>query len=103
MKCPMCRKGIMEKSKSIIEQEGVEFEVFKCTSCGEEIMDMEQLKALSKEYRRLRKAKEITFAKWGNSIAVRIPKDIVQELHITSGKHAVLIKEKDGIKITPTN
>ena len=101
MKCPVCRKGTMEKVKDVIEQDGIEFEAFKCGSCGEKIMDMEQLKVLAKEYRNLRKAKEITFAKWGNSIAVRIPSDIVEAYNITSGKHAILTTDKKGIKIIP--
>ncbi len=99
MKCPICRKGTMEKVKDIMEQDGMEFEAFKCNSCGEEIMDMKQLQALAHKYRNLRKAKEVTFAKWGNSIAIRIPSDIVAEYKITSGKQAILTKDKKGIKI----
>ena len=102
MKCPICKKGKMAKVKNIMEQDGIEFEEFKCSSCGEEIVDMKQLEALADKYRKLRKAKEITFAKWGNSIAIRIPSDIVDEYKITSGKHAILTAEKRGIKIIPT-
>ena len=101
MKCPICNKGEMEKIKDIIKQDGIEFEAFKCRSCGEEIMDMRQLKTLAQKYRKLRKAKEITFAKWGNSIAVRIPGEIVNEYNLTSGKHGIMTKDKDGIKIIP--
>ncbi len=101
MKCPTCQKGNMEKKKDVIEQDGIEFEAFKCSQCGEEIMTMKQLKALAGEYRRLRNAKEVTFAKWGNSIAVRIPSDIAEEYGIRAGKHGMLIKEKEGIKLTP--
>lgn len=102
MKCPICNKGEMEKIKDVIKQDGVEFEAFRCKSCGEEIMNMKQLKVLAQKYRKLRKAKDITFAKWGNSIAIRIPRDVVDEYHITSGKHGVLTKDKDGIRIIPT-
>ena len=91
----------MEKVKDIIEQDGVEFEALKCTSCGEELLDMAQLKSLASKYRSLRKAKDVTFAQWGNSIAVRIPRDIAEEFHIVSGKQGLLKKEKDGIKIMP--
>lgn len=101
MKCPIC-KGTMEKIKDMIKQDGVEFEAFRCKSCGEEIMDMKQLKVLAHKYRKLRKAKEITFAKWGNSIAVRIPSDIINEYNITSGKQGILTKDKEGIRIIPT-
>lgn len=102
MKCPICEKGKMEKAKEVIKQDGIEFETFKCSSCGEELMNMKQLKVLANKYRELRKAKEITFAKWGNSIAVRIPNEIVEEFNITSGKQGLLTKNKDGIKIIPS-
>lgn len=100
MKCPICN-GEMEKIKDEIKQDKVEFEAFRCNSCGEEIMNMKQLKVLANKYRKLRKAKEITFAKWGNSIAVRIPNDIINEYNITSGKQGILTKDKEGIKIIP--
>ena len=102
MKCPICQKGEMKKRKDVIEQDGVEFEAFQCPKCGEEIMTMRQLKVLASKYQKLRHAKDITFAKWGNSIAVRIPSDIAEECNISIGKHGTLTKEKDGIKIIPT-
>ena len=100
--CPVCPKGKMEKKKGIMEQDGIEFEAYKCSSCGEEIMNMNQLKVLANKYRKLRNAKDKTFAKWGNSIAVRIPSDIVKEYSISAGKHGTLTKDKEGIKIIPT-
>ncbi len=102
MKCPICNKGEMEKIKDTIKQDGIEFEAFRCKSCGEEIMNMNQLKSLAQKYRKLRKTKEITFSKWGNSIAIRIPSDIANEYHIKSGKHGILTKDKEGIKIIPS-
>lgn len=101
MKCPTCNKETMEKKINIMEQDGIEFEVYKCQECEEEIMDMKQLKVLATKYRKLRAAKEVTFAKWGNSIAVRIPKDLVDEYNIKSGKQGLLIKSKKGIEIIP--
>lgn len=94
MKCLICNKGEMKKIKDLIKQDGIEFEAFKCDSCGEEIMDMKQLKVLAQKYRKLRQSKEITFAKLENSIAVRIPKDVAQEYHIKSGKQGILTKDK---------
>ena len=44
MRCPVCQKGTMEKKKDIMEQDGIEFEAYKCLKCGEEIMTMKQLK-----------------------------------------------------------
>ena len=100
--CPICNKGEMKKRKDIIEQDGVEFEAYQCSKCGEEIMTMDQLKVLANKYRKLRKAKDITFAKWGNSLAVRIPSEIAEEYQLSAGKHGILTKEKEGIRIIPT-
>ena len=102
MKCTICQKGTMEKVKEIMEQDGIEFEAYKCSKWGEEIMTMKQLKVLANKYRTLRNAKNITFAKWGNSIAVRIPSDIIEQYNISPGKHGTLTKDKEGIKIIPT-
>lgn len=101
MKCPFCNKGTMEVIKDIMEQDSIEFEAYRCPHCREEVMDMQQLKSLATKYRKLKKAKEVTFAKWGNSIAVRIPHEIVSEYRITSGKQGIITKEKEGIKIIP--
>lgn len=91
----------MKKIISKIEEDNIEFEALKCSSCGEEIATMAQLKDLAKKYKKFRKAKEVTFAKWGNSIAVRIPTKIAEEFNITSGKQGIIIKDKEGIKIIP--
>lgn len=101
MECPIC-KGKMEKVRDKIKEDGIAFEAFKCQSCGEEIMNMRQLKLLADKYRKLRKAKEITFAKWGNSIAVRIPSEIAEEYKIKSGRSGIITKDKEGIKIIPS-
>jgi len=102
MKCPTCEKGIMEKKKDIMEQDGMEFDAYKCSECGEEIMTMKQLKVLAGKYRRLRNAKDVIFSKWGNSIAVRIPSDYAEEYNISAGKHGTLTKDKEGFRIIPT-
>lgn len=97
MKCPKCEEK-MEKIKDIIEEDKTEFEAYRCTICGEEFLNIDQLGALAKKYREQKK-REIIFAKWGNSIAVRIPKEFIEELNIKAGKHGILMKEKDGLKI----
>ena len=100
MKCPHCSK-VMEKKKDTIKEDGISFEAYYCKECGEELMTMSQLKALAKQYRKLRTSKEVTFAQWGNSLAVRIPHEIADEYHLSPGSHGILTKDKDGIKIIP--
>lgn len=101
MNCPVCKKGKMVLAKDRFEEDRVEYTLYRCQHCGEEILDSEQLQALAEQYRALRKEKEIVFAKWGNSIAVRIPKDVAQNYGFKIGKHAYLRKEKEGIRIVP--
>ena len=102
MKCPVCQKGKMEKKKGIMEQDGIEFEAYKCLECGEEIMNMKQLRVLANKYRKLRHAKDITFARCGNNTDVSSPSYSANEYNISAGKHGTLTKDKEGIKIIPT-
>ncbi len=98
MKCKICGGGV-EKKIGVMEEDGVEYGYFGCSKCGEEYLNMGQLKKVAAEYRKLKEAKDVTFQKWGNSIAVRIPKEIADAFDISSGKHGKLFKEKDGLKI----
>src|SRR3989344_3812614 len=100
MKCPICKKGNMNKVTDFIKQDNIKFETFKCDNCGEELMNGKQLKSLANKYRQLKMAKAISFAKWGNSIAIRIPNEFIKEYNIKPGKQAMLIKEKNSLRIT---
>ncbi len=99
MKCPLC-PGKMEKIEDSIEQDKITFNAYKCGQCGEELLDLKQLKELALKYRQLRKAKEITFVKWGNSLAMRIPQEFAQEMGIKEGSHALLKRSKEGLVIS---
>ncbi len=89
----------MKPIEDFMEPEHIPYESFQCPKCKEEILSMPQLNKLADRYKRLRKAKEITFSQWGNSIAVRIPHEIARDLHIKSGKQGLITKDKEGIKI----
>jgi hypothetical protein len=91
----------MERFKGMIEEDRVPFDGLRCTSCGEEILTMSQLKILAKSYRKLRKGKNVTFASWGTSVAVRIPKEVAEHYHIQSGCKGILTKESAGFRIIP--
>ena len=91
----------MNKVTDFIKQDNIEFETFRCDNCGEELMDGKQLKSLASKYRQLIMAKAVSFAKWGNSIAIRIPNEFIKDYNIKPGKQAMIVKEKNFIKITP--
>ena len=98
IKCPHCNI-MMDNVESVIEQDGISFRAHKCNKCGEEILDMDQLKNLADKYKKLRDAKSVKFSKWGNSLAVRIPKELTEKLALSDGKKAYIIEEKNSLKI----
>ncbi len=100
MKCPYC-KVEMQSIKGLFGPERIEYEGRRCPKCAEELMSMEQLKELGDKYKIWRKSARITFSKWGNSIGVRVPKEIVTALHIKPGATALVTREKHAIKIVP--
>ena len=101
MNCPIC-SGPMNKVQDKIEEDLVDFEAYQCQKCGEELINSNQLKSLATKYRQLRKAKDILFTKWGNSLAIRIPKEIVGQLGIKEGSKGLIKKDKNSITIIPS-
>ena len=44
---------------------------------------------------------EVQFAKWGNSLALRVPRKVAEALQITPGSVADLVLKRDKLVITP--
>ncbi|MEM4254598.1 MAG: AbrB/MazE/SpoVT family DNA-binding domain-containing protein [Candidatus Woesearchaeota archaeon] len=99
-KCYKCNAKM--KIMQGADLEGIDYEYYCCTKCGEEILDMKQLHKAAEKYKALRKAREGKFQKGGNSLAVRIPKQIADELHIAPEKSCLILKEKGALKILVT-
>ncbi|MGV8162047.1 MAG: AbrB/MazE/SpoVT family DNA-binding domain-containing protein [Candidatus Nanoarchaeia archaeon] len=78
--------------------EGVEYKYFRCNACKSEILDMSQLQAVAKSYRELKKF-DAKLSKWGTSIGVRIPKELVKKYNLKGDSKVSLIPEKEGIRI----
>jgi hypothetical protein len=97
-KCSEC-KGKMKELKAKTP-EGVEYRYFKCDKCGEEIVDMKQLHDVAKEYRKMRKF-HAKISKWGLSLGLRIPKELVRKYNIKDNEEVTMIPEKEGIMIVP--
>ncbi|NYZ78478.1 AbrB/MazE/SpoVT family DNA-binding domain-containing protein [Candidatus Micrarchaeota archaeon] len=99
MKSEKCFKcgGKLEKISGM--HKGIEYSALKCVSCGEEIMDLTQAKDFMKK---AEEARQVTFSKWGQAVAVRIPADVVKAFKIKVRETGKLIREKDGFKIIPT-
>jgi len=103
MKCPVCEKGSLKKGKIKEYMFGVylgEFPAEICTKCKESFTDSETTKKIEEAAKKkgiwgLGKKTKIT--QTGNSLAVRIPKEIVDYLHLKRGGEAYIYPEKNKL------
>ena len=82
--------------------EGVEYNYFKCTKCGEEILNMNQLHNVAEKYRTM-KNYHVKLTKWGLSLGLRIPKEIVEKYDLKDDEEIVIIPDEKGIKLIPAD
>ena len=105
MRCPVCEKGILSKGKIKEIMFGVylgEFPAEICDKCNESFTDQKTTMAIEEAAKKkgiwgLGKKTKIT--KTGNSLAVRIPKEIAEFLNLKEGKEAYIHPEKNRIII----
>ena len=105
MKCPICEKGNLKKGIIKETMFGVylgEFPAEICNKCNESFTDEKTTRAIEEIAKKksiwgLGKKTKIT--KTGNSLAVRIPKEIANFLKLKEGKEAYIHPEKDKIVI----
>ncbi len=97
-KCAECNGKMAELTDET--PEGVEYKYYKCEECGEEIVNMKQLHDVAQVYREMRRY-HAKISKWGMSLGVRIPKDLVEKYHFTDDKEVTIIPEDNGIRIIP--
>jgi len=64
------------------------------------VWDMKQLHEVAQKYRKL-KSYHVKLSKWGLSLGLRIPKEIVDKYHLSDDNEVVIIPEEKGIKIIP--
>ena len=96
MNCPKCGKRMVKgKDKT---PEGFEYSYSKCSACGEGIVDMKQLHEVAQKYRKMKKY-TAKISKWGESLAMRIPKELAQKYGLKQNEEVTLIEEKKAIKI----
>jgi len=96
MKCPVCEKGIMRKGKIKEEMYGVELGEFPaeiCSSCRESLVDadtMRKIESAAKERGVWGLGNKIKIVRSGNSLAINIPKQIVDFLKLKEGTEAFI-------------
>ena len=105
MKCPICEIGNLKKGKihEVMFGEYLgEFPAEICTKCKESFTDEETTRAIEEAAKKkgvwgLGKKTKIT--KTGNSLAVRIPKEIASFLKLKNGEGVYMHPEKSKIVI----
>lgn len=98
-KCCECGKQMEEKEGDT--PEGISYKYYKCTKCGEEIVDMKQLHDVAERYRAI-KLYHAKVTQWGQSLGFRIPKALVLKYHFKANDEIALIPEKNSIKLIPS-
>ena len=105
MKCPICGKGTLKNGKIKETMFGVylgEFPAEICSKCNESFTEEKTTRTIEESAKKkgvwgLGKKTKIT--KTGNSLAVRIPKEIVNFLKLKEGKEAYIHPDKNRIII----
>lgn len=96
MNCLKCKTKMREKTSDY--EEGIPYSYWSCPKCGEEVVDMRQLHDVAEKYRNL-KQYIVTVSKWGDSDAIRIPRELTKKYRLKTKQTVRLIPEKTGIKI----
>ena len=103
--CPICEEGTVKKGKIHEELYGVdlgEFPAEICTRCGESFTTaetMKEIESIAKQKGIWGMGKKTVVARTGNSLAVRIPKNIVEFSGIKEGGEVYIHPEKGKIVI----
>ena len=90
-KCNLCGKKM--KDVNDIDLNGFNIRGWRC-SCGNEHSNPDDVDKIVKFFRYLKTNREIKIFKSGNSLAIRIPKQIV-DLYDLSPKSKLLLNSKD--------
>ena len=107
MKCSLCEKGELKKTKIAEVMFGVilgNFPAERCSFCGETFTD----EITTKRIEEAAKKKGIwgigmktKIAKTGNSLAVRIPQRIAKFLDLKEGEETYIYPEKNKLIVEP--
>ena len=93
-KCNECKAGMKELTAKT--PEGITYRYYKCSKCGEEIVNLKQLHQVADKYRELKKY-HAKLTPWGKSLGLRIPNELVKKYNFK--EEVTLIPEKKGIRI----
>ena len=107
MKCPICNKGELKKGKIKETMFGIylgEFPAEICTKCNESFTDSEttrKIEEIAKKKGIWGLSKKTKITKTGNSLAIRIPNDLVKFLDLHEGEEVYVHPEGKKLVIEP--
>lgn len=107
--CPICEKGMLKpvQEKHLLFGEDLgTYPAEKCTVCGEVFNDssiMEKIEVVAKKKGVWGLGRRTKISRSGNSLAVRIPKEIAEYLKLKEGKEAYLHPDKHKLVIEVGN
>jgi YgiT-type zinc finger domain-containing protein len=105
MRCPVCGKGTLREGKIKESMFGIylgDFPAQVCSKCGESFTDGETTKAIetaAKEKGIWGLGRKTKVTKTGNSLAIRIPKEIAKFLKLEEGSETFMHPDKDRLII----
>jgi len=105
MKCPICEKGELKKTKVKEEMYGVflgEFPAEVCNKCNESFTDevtTRKITESAKEKGVWGLGVKTKIAKTGNSLAIRIPQKLATFLNLKEGEETYLHPDKKNLII----
>ena len=82
------------------KRNGLDYDAYTCSSCGDTIFTMEQARSFMTA---VEAARQVTFSKWGDNLAVRIPADVVRRLGLKPKGKGRLVEKGKGFTIFPVN
>jgi hypothetical protein len=94
--CTKC-KILMEERASLLK-DGTPYKYYYCNKCKDSFLDMKQLHEVAEIYRE-RKRNIAKLSRWGVSLGVRIPKELVERYKLKEKTEVTLIPEEGSIRI----
>ena len=97
--CSECKGEMTEESAKT--PENVNYKYYKCSKCGEEIVNMKQLHDVAEKYRTM-KTYNVKLSRWGLSVGLRIPKELTKKYSLKDDKEVRIVPEKEGFMVFPS-
>ena len=78
--------------------DGIGYDYWRCTKCGEEVLGMKELHEVAQKYKKIKRYSAKT-TKWGLSLGLRIPAELVKKYKIKNKEELTIIPEQNGFRV----